>query len=252
MKLREQYPDKPCMISYGVQLPKSYCPIGEWWKACSVVWVYVDTEDDSLRYSMRSVHENVDYYNFVVCGDHPSWYIGHSIRPKRDVKKWHDSITKLRAIINDPKVTDTFLWMYDDTFFVKPYTIEEVYNCKYGEELDRKGHGAWLATADATMSLLPPGKRKNYSTHYPVVFTKNLLQQVLDTYEPPYLIETLYLNLFGHNPQPITNEFQFSRDCLNWRLEPETKVLNVKQFTHRVALTIKPMFPNPSPFELGR
>lgn len=254
-KQRELYPDRPSTISYGVTLPKSYCPIGEWWKSCSIVWVYIDDykNGESLRYSIRTAHNNLDYHNIVVCGDAPEWYIGHHIPRRKKVHcKWHDSVNKLQAIINDSKVTDTFLWMYDDTFIVDPYSIQEINNCKYGSNFPLEGHGAWRATADHTLYLLPPGKRRNYSTHYPVVFNKQLLQQVLDDYKPPYLVETLYLNLHGHNPQPMTNEFQFIRDPSNWQLEPQTKILNVKQFSARVALTIKSMFASPSPYELSK
>lgn len=252
LKLKEIHPDRPCSISYGVTLPKSYCPLGNWWKSCSIVWVYIDDHNngEALRYSIRAAHKNTEYHNLTVCGDHPQWYIGNFLSCKKHPNKWVDSLKKLQAIIDSPTVTETFLWMYDDTYILQPTTIEEVNNCKYGPNPPIEGHGTWRVMADTTFALLPPGNRRNYSTHYPVVFNKQLLQQVIDKYKAPYLIETLYLNLHGVNSSPITDEFQFTRDSMNWSLNPRTKILNCKVFTHRLANTVKTMFSQPSPVEL--
>ena len=101
-------------------------PVPNQFKRYSVVWPYLQraARIDELKYSMRSVQENVsDIRNLVVCGDRPQWFRGDFIASKNRHKgrwsKWEDSVTKLQAMIDSKLVSDTFLWMYDDSFVMK-------------------------------------------------------------------------------------------------------------------------------------
>lgn len=207
-------------------------------KEYSVVWVYLDDGSDSLQYSIASVKKFLEYHNLFVCGDHtPLAPTINAPRTRTNIyAKWHDSLTKLQKIIDHPAITDNFLWMYDDTFFLAPNSIRDIAVPKYTLS-PPENRGLWYQQFVNTLAMTE--LKNNYSTHYPVVFNKHLLQDVLDNYKPPYLIETLYLNLHGKDPVEIDNTFQFSRDCVNWKLNSETTVLNVKKFTPIVKETVK-------------
>jgi len=228
------HPDRDCDIHQGVQMVKAECPRLLWAKEYSIVWVYHNVGLNGLEYSINSVKKFLPHHNMFVCGDHT--HLAETINTPRTrnsiYAKWHDSLTKLQRIIDHTGVTDDFLWMYDDTFFLAPNTIRNVAQPKYSTSPPENKGSLWYCQLMHTLSLTE--SKYNYSTHYPVVYNKHLLQHVLDTYKPPYLVETLYLNLYGKHPIAMDNSFQFSRDCVNWKLKPETTVLNVKRFTPTV------------------
>lgn len=208
--------------------------------AHSIVWVYRHKPRSGLRYSITLAAKNVPHKNLVLCGDRSAWFSGDYIPSPKIGDKWKDSLVKLQRIIDSPLVTETFLWMYDDTFILQPTPIEYIAIPKHGDP-PQGGCDQWKAAYKRTqLLLLEKGlPTHNYSTHYPVVYEKAFLQDVLDRFEAPYLIETLYLNAINRPSLPIDDTFQFSRNCNHWSLLPETTVLNVKQFTPLVEKTIK-------------
>ena len=229
---KKLYPERDCFVSVGITMDKAHCPIGEWWKACSCVWVYKKKGMDGLYHSIRLAEKNLDANNYVICGDEPNWWTGQIIPSRSEGNKWTDSLVKLQRIIDSPLITDNFLWMYCDSFILQPMTMQELAVPRYGEP-PQMGSTTWRETYFKTMQLLKEVNKPtlNYSTHYPVVFNKHLLQDVLDNYKPNYLIETLYLNIHGKEPQPITDEFQFQRSCLTFEVPSCVKLLNVKSYT---------------------
>jgi len=231
--MKALHPERDCLISVGVEKKESHCPRKLWWKECSCVWVYRRKRYSGLRYSINSVKRNLNAYNLAICGDVPEYFSGVRIDSPVTTSKIDDSLIKLQRIIDCKEVTDTFLWMYDDTFILSPMTMEELAIPRYGLSPET-GSPLWNEVYKRTQLLLLEQNlpTRNYSTHYPVVYNKNKLQRVLDTYKPPYLVESIYYNVVAENPLPLDCSFQFSRDCgPNWELQENVKVLNVKQFT---------------------
>lgn len=185
----------------------------------------------SLNLSIESVKLNYPHANIVVVGDPTS----HTTIPSPRVSlggfgKWFDSIEKLKKVINSPEVTDDFAFFYDDTFVLSPLTTIKDYYIPF--KLDSACSGTWKqvweSTVDQLISCCPTVY--NYSTHYPILFNKQKLQQTLDKFKQPYLIELVYLNLHATCPVPMDESFLFTRsDSI---VIPDTvKVINVKKFT---------------------
>lgn len=228
----------PQRHNYSMDNETSPLPIAS--PALSIVWVYkakyaVDNEIE-VSVALAKTHLS-NAQDFYVCGDAvPNTHNIHSQERHRGVfAKWYDSITKLQAIINDPRVTDDFLWLYDDTFILQPLTPQEIHPPRHAGVMEHKRSlSTWQGVANETRKLFDPCL--NFSSHYPMVYNKHLLQDTIDTYRPlkrPYLIETLYGNHHRHlNPQPVPSWFEY----LRFPIHPPrltTKLLNVGTFnTH--------------------
>lgn len=241
-------------------------------KRYSAVWVYWrgGAASDELEYSIRSAITNLsDLANVVVCGDHPGeWYDGDFIHSPRFNKqdgiakfgsgrfsKWIDSAIKLQRIIESDLVTESFLWMYDDTFFVKPWSIEQTAILRAGgslwdlQKIDTPSKRTWREVMRRTARALADRglPQHNYSTHYPVVYQKKLLAQTIrefDLLQCARLVESLYLNHHFRNPQPASEVFQYSKKIpIGWKMRDNVAVVNVGGFHKGAQDVIRPMFP---------
>lgn len=238
----------------------------------SAVWVYWEggADGEELRYSMRSIQRHfVDLKNIVLCGDRPDWFTGDFIHSpkwtKRQAKqkfgtgkwcKWTDSIIKLRKIIDSPFVTDRFLWLYDDTFFMRPVTAAEAsvprrtgLLCAHPES---KANGLWREVLKRTTVALRDAGRPaiNYSHHGPVVYEKQKLMETIERFDPenrPRAIESLYLNhhVDEKDAQQLGRWMAYTqKPSPTWKPHPDAAVVNVGGFRDSVERQIHQRFPH--------
>lgn len=225
----------------------------------TVVWVYWNSGavSDEMKWSMASVMKNLSgASNLVICGDRPKWWKGEYIscpRVKREdvtktfgsgrFTKWVDSVMKLWAIIESPLVTENFLWMYDDTFVLTPYTFDQIAvpvadNRLHASQIpeSHSWHEVRRRTANSLAARGLPVW--NYSTHHPAVYSKSKLVQTIQEFDlpqSPRLIESLYLN--HHYPQPGARSnpvFQYRKRVRNSFQPRNVPILNVGQFNEAV------------------
>jgi hypothetical protein len=243
----------------------------------SAVWVYWEggADGEELRYSMRSVERHfTGLKNIVLCGDKPHWYSGNFIDSpkftKRQAKqkfgtgcwcKWVDSVIKLQKIIDSPLVTDDFLWLYDDTFFMRDISTEEALIPRCTRLLcahpDAKADGAWREVLRRTTVALHEAGRpsRNYSHHGPVVYNKQKLQATIDKFQPdkgPRAIESLYLN--HHYDESQAKQLGHwmvytQKPSETWAPHPQASVVNVGGFRQSVERVISKRFPEQSRVE---
>lgn len=221
-------------------------------KTC--VWVYVTqgAEAESIELSIQFAQRNlIDCDSFVVCGDRPPNWNGDFIESPRIpfheysaitgqkmARKWRkyvDSIHKLNRIIASELVSDSFLWMYDDTFILKPTTFDELAIARHrgpasvsSQQLKKKG---WREAKRRTFDVLANhGLPVNdYSTHAPTVYEKSKLQHTIEHFQAftrPRVIESLYLNHWNPTGQRIKSSFFQYVTCQN-DYRPTPNVLNV-------------------------
>lgn len=76
-------------------------------------------ENEELRYSIRSAVENFPHDNIWVIGNKPDWYRGNFVSIP-DQKTKFDNIINCTAAISDiAEISDDFILMNDDFFFLK-------------------------------------------------------------------------------------------------------------------------------------
>lgn len=190
----------------------------------TVVW-------DELKYALRSIHANArfDYKLFLVANQLPAWASDkvHLIETTQvkgmPFAKAYDSYRKLRAIIDDPRVSDEFLYTYDDTIFATPVykttlrTLRRSHAEIKSEEYIRRDFpdaGAnWKTMLANTFKML---KAKglpcfNYETHMPRLFSKEKMLEVMEVFGlkegNPAIVATLYYNYhFRTAPKLLTRD----------------------------------------------
>ena len=165
----------------------------------------------------------------------------------------------MQKIIDSDIVSQNFLWMYDDTFFVRPWSIEQTAILRAGGNLwhlssiDKPVRSTWREVMRRTAKALVDRElpQKNYSTHYPVVYQKALLQRTIQEFELlecARLVESVYLNHHFRDPAPVKNVFQYSKKIgKDWVVYDRVSVVNVGGFHARAQEVIKPMFPHHLP-----
>jgi len=244
----------------------------------SAVWVYWagGAEGEELRFSMRSVSKHfIDLENVVLCGDVPEWFGGAAINsPRFDGAaakatfgsgrwcKWIDSIVKLLRICADPRVTDRFVWLYDDTIFLRPITAAELAIPRAGGQLcantTAPASGKWREVLRRTTEELQAAglPSRNYSHHGPVVYSKSQLLQTIAKFLPVYkprAIESLYLNHWTPEADAVRcgDWLQYTkRPRASWAPRRSAAIANFGSFTRSVERVLANRFPTQCAVEL--
>jgi hypothetical protein len=93
-----------------------------------LVYICRKGDNEELRYSIRSAQENFVYDNIWVIGGKPDWYRGDYVNVP-DQKNKFDSIINCTKIIPDiGAISDDFVLMNDDFFFLKKLGKMPVYH----------------------------------------------------------------------------------------------------------------------------
>lgn len=172
-------------------------PIREGWS---------DWADEELRYSLRSVNDNV--YRRI--GN--VWVFGHRPAFLQDVKhvpvptvpeKSFDLMRKYRAMV-DSDLSDPFLLCDDDHMFLEPHcefppytqgTLVPLWQRQWVEQ--QKRYGAYIHNCIVLLRRngLP---ERNYQVHHPILIHKAKLDEVLRMAEGVgTVMASLYGNLVG-------------------------------------------------------
>jgi len=191
-------------------------------RSISVVYPYVHEVDgpstfaqwEELRYSMRSLKNlNADIEVFVF-GDDPGWFSGHvNFVPLARIcdNPPLDIVNKLKAVINHPDITDDFIWMNDDIYFINPVELWEVFMLKAMNnlaDLNLKAKNLWYRNLIKTKEKLIELKLStwNYSTHLPFVYNKGKMKELIKVFDlenNSFLITTLYHNYCFPKTMPL-------------------------------------------------
>lgn len=238
-----------------------------------VYLIKVDPENDSeeLRYSLRSL-KNIPHQKVVIVGEKPEWVTNVDFIPVSQTKTKHQNWSmNLSAAVRSDRISDDFIMMNDDFFFMKkiqrmPHLnmggmkqVIDSYNKRYpmgSEYIDKM-------TKLYTM-LIESGHEKpmSYELHVPTVLNK---QNVLDMYQaangqPMYQFRSYYGNHFNVAGETIRDVKVFvdpSHNDPQYNQDPE-QYLAAQTFLSTTGGSfkrgvpgdfIRKMFPDTSPYE---
>lgn len=194
-----------------------YCPEVKYRKPdqpfdLQFVWPYfhAGANGDEIRFSVRSVEK---FYGgrakCTIVGDKPPWFNGHYIPQKRvptrtESRSYRDMLTKVWTMATHPEIDEDFVWMMDDIYFLKPFTLEEL-QVPRAEKWRPSDYNKWQRLKTASMNALTETGYPNhdYATHMPHYAEKSKLIQLFDEFklhDQTLLWEVLYGNRFSGTP----------------------------------------------------
>ena len=138
-------------------------------------------QNNEIRYSLRSVAENVKNFGKVfIVGELPSFLKNVIHIPCGDLYRpaWKNAYAKTRLACEDPRLSDDFFFMNDDFFIVKPVDPASYpYYCNSnGLKVNYPNHACLSAIQKKCAS--PPWSRVlnifNFGVHRPLRYNKKL------------------------------------------------------------------------------
>ena len=176
------------------------------------VWPYWHggANGDEIRFSVRSVEKFYDgRAKCTVIGDKPPWFTGHYIPQQRVPKRtsaraYRDMITKVWTMATHAEIDEDFVWMMDDVYFVKPFTLEQI-QVPRAEKWHPSDYNTWQRLKGASMEALNAAGHPNhdYATHMPHYAEKEKLVKLFEDYDlhnNTMLWEILYGNAYRDTP----------------------------------------------------
>lgn len=226
-----------------------------------LVYVCRKGENEELRYSIRSAVENFPHDRVWLVGHKPDWYSGPFI-PVEDVgTKFNNIRLCLKMIAYSYKISNDFVLMNDDFFFVKK--IEELPVMHGGSLYDRVEHykkitpgsSYTLLLANTYKALLRRGIKEpiDYDMHVPMKMSKDELSKVVDK---PFLVRSMYGNEFEIGGELIKDVKTYSSPAFAERnydySTGDSSFISTEDGTFSKVLesVLKDMFPSPSEYEL--
>lgn len=166
------------------------------------VYICRGGDNESLRYSIRSVVNSFPDCRIWIVGGVPNWYSGEKISIEQNSNKWQNAIDNLNAITASKEIPDEFILMNDDFFIIDK--IDSIKHYHEGPILDKierykkaNMHPEYLRMLGSTYSRLQRMGIDNpisYETHTPMTMIKDRLAEVMP-YCPPSFWRSLYGNL---------------------------------------------------------
>ena len=163
-----------------------------------------------LKWSIRSL-KNVKYKNLVVIGKDIDWLSKDVLIEVDDCMgiKHANVINKLLIACDSDKVSENFILMNDDFFFMRPQDIRKFK--KKELFMLSKGKGArYKAVIENTLDELEIPNPEDYELHYPMIINKVKFKEILNKY-PWKSKELLHRSIYG-NEMDEKDYTEISRD----------------------------------------
>lgn len=236
-------------------------------KRIDIIIPYVMGPDNGLelKYALRSIAKNFKHTNYrvILVGDIPDWVTGVEKVPFKQVahqknRTFTDQLLKLYTVLTTMKISADFIWTYDDIYFTRPVTLEDIALQKavasfdkYPNHLDLSGAGPnWKSTLEYTMQKVREagGTDYNYETHLPRVFNTKKVLKLYDTVNllgRPVMLSSLYYNTYCKEILPLclfdTNPGIRFMVRATFDLENMRKLINKHKFTNNAPNTWGPV-----------
>ena len=170
--------------------------------------------NSELRYSLRSVAQNLPHRNIWVIGKDIEWLSSDvGVIWAQDAGKPFENVNrKLMAAVENPLVSDPFLFMMDDVFVMKKQTKVPYFAIGHSlrERLQKYDkYGSYARDLQAAREILWWAKKDevDFEAHGPILFKKAGLKQILRKYPSSGHRRSLYCNFYKKRPT-YTDDFK--------------------------------------------
>lgn len=156
----------------------------------------------------------------IIIGDEPRKTLDvdyHFIRfQEESSQKQFNTTIKLSTVLDNPSISDPFVWMNDDFFFTRPTSIHPLVTFYQGSLASHIAHRAnnknkyYHSLHETYTQLKNKGfSQRDFEIHCPLVVHKPLMKKTLETFEwtdtASPLPRSLYGNQHGLNATFITD-----------------------------------------------
>lgn len=183
-----------------------------------IVYICRDGENEELRYSIRSVMQNLPHDNLWVVGGRPNWYKGAHIPVIQNKTYFLNAKTNMRRVLHSDQISDKFILMNDDFFVMQP--VEELQYMYSGLLLDKiqlreKQNPGDLYTKMLLKTYSELYQRSHikqpldYELHVPMMFEKEKLSSVIGSQG---LWRSMYGNIYNVGGEQFTDTKIYNKD----------------------------------------
>lgn len=177
-------------------------------KPLDVVYFVSAYPNNDLRYSIRSVAENLEFNNLWIYGGKKSDIIPDHYEPRlnqRGADKWSKVRAMYREVCLNENITEDFIMFHDDFFVLKPTDkIEPEYLGTFEDNYKAIERRFGNEPTSYTKLLRKTAHRLeyegftaySYELHKPFVFNRNKLLKILDEYGDEHCIRSIYANVY--------------------------------------------------------
>lgn len=182
-------------------------------------------ENEELRYSLRSL-KNIKHDQVWLVGFKPSWVknVNHIERFQRLQTKYRNLILNAYAACKNSEISDDFIYMDDDFFFLQPVEKIPLYhNGHLNDLLERykqlNGRNYIKGLEDVINRLGVKGHKNplSYELHIPMIFNKEKLSKLFEMDDNYFLNAEIfhmrsfygnYYNLGGSHANDVKIKWQ--------------------------------------------
>ena len=185
-----------------------------------------------LRYSLRSL-KNIKYDNVFLVWYKPNWVKNVKHIPFNDKDDKFLNVKKKQKIIaSHPDISDNFIYMNDDFYFLKPQEVKNYKIWTVDQQVEYiksvvDNYKVYHYYRSITDILRMFGRWDSYETHTPMIFNKKKMQEVIE-WKPDYRttsFRSLYGNYHSIPAELLTNTPDYKKykrgciDCKMYNLE---------------------------------
>lgn len=220
-----------------------------------------DWQNNEIRYSIRSAEKNFDFENIAIVGYYPAFCqdILHINYQDTTNDKTKNGMEKLRAACMNKYLSEKFVLMNDDFFFIKKTKqIEPWHNGTLEEyvKMHPTKSGSYFNAAKATVKMLAEAGLPclNYDVHMPMIMEKKKVIEMFERFKYPknvYFYRTVYGNMFNIGSVQKSDVKIYSEDFID--VHKHEKIISI---SNKLALNkqfqkmIKELFPKASAYEI--
>lgn len=219
------------------------------------VYICRSGENEELRYSLRSLEQNMPSGKVWIIGNRPIWYIGNLIYVKDIGGKFDNIRNCIEIAANNSEISDNFILMNDDFFALKkinkmPILHGGLLKDKIKRYKELRMPSKYIKLLELTYQQLVQNNILDpidYDIHVPMEMNKNKLKESMRIAYFPRSAYGNFANVGGLQIQDVkiygTEKKQLDSNTINFISTEDRSFISLKNNV------LKKLFPNVSKLE---